>query len=84
MNHHRSVGNPIAAMKTGAARRERRHVRTAAKMYVPLQANVTICASGEVPEVLDMVANQNAAIPARPTARNTTPSRVIPIISSPF
>jgi len=72
-----NTSNPIAARNAGAARRDRRHVRRAVTTYVQLHIRANTAARGEVLEVLGQV-TQNAAIPARPAARNTPASRVIP------
>ena len=79
MNDNRNSSNPIAARKAGAARRERRHVRTAVTTNVQLHAKANSCAKGEVPAVLnhDRNATQNAAIPTRPATRNTPASTMI-------
>ncbi len=67
--------NPIAARKTGAAKRERRHVRMAVTQYWAAQVRANSAARGEVLEVLGQAA-QNAAIPARPATRKAPASRV--------
>src|ERR687892_732459 len=69
--------NPIAPRKAGAAKRERRHVRTAVTTYVQLHTRVNSAAKGEVLEVLGQAA-ENATIPARPAARNAPASRIVP------
>ncbi len=76
-NHNRTTSNPIAVRKTGAARRERRHVRAPAARYVQLHARANSAARGEVFAVLGQAA-QNPAIPARPAARSPAPSTMIP------
>lgn len=67
--------NPIAARKAGAAKRERRHVRTAVTTYVQLHIRANNDARGEVLEVPGQAA-QNVTIPARPAARNVPASKV--------
>ena len=76
-NHNGTISNAIAARKAGAARRERRHVRTPAARYVQLHARANSDARGDVLAVLGQAA-QSPAIPARPAPRSTAASTMIP------
>lgn len=79
MDDPRNNSKPIAAKKTGAARRDRCHVRTAVATKVTLQARVNSDAKGEVPAIRnqDRNATPKATIPTRPTMRNVAASRIV-------
>ena len=77
MNLAGKSSNPIAATKTGAPKRERRHVRTAVTTYVQPHVRATNAMSGELVDLLGQAA-QAAAIPARPVTRKTLARRVVP------
>src|SRR5687767_11472489 len=69
--------NPMAAIKAGPAKRERRHVRTALTMHAQLHTIANSAKRGEVLEDLGQ-AVQNAIISARVAASNAPASRIVP------
>src|SRR5687767_5327378 len=68
--------NPRAAINARPAKRERRHVSTAATMHAQPHTKATSATRGEVSEVFGH-APENRTIAARPAARNTPASRIV-------
>ena len=62
MNLAGNNSNPMAAIKAGPAKRERRHVRTPVTMHAQLHTKANSARRGEVLEVLGKAA-PNATIP---------------------